>query len=138
MSRICSTHVLLSVAFAWAAVVCDRAQAQQVSPTPAVPSKCAMLAADYDQIEKAMASRWADQIGDNSAPRATLSEMRDANALSQAQIIITLMQANKCALPDHAPSIKKYLSAALACSTARLKSGADASECKLQDWTASK
>lgn len=102
--------------------------------TPAA-GKCTALAADYDQIEKAMASRWATSIGDNSAPRATLREMEDANALSQAQIILTLMQASRCPLPDHAPSIKRYLSAALACSTARLKGGSDVPECKMESWT---
>jgi hypothetical protein len=98
------------------------------------PGKCASLAADYDQIEKATASRWSSSLGDNSAPRATLRETEDANGLAQAQIIITLMQANRCPLPDHAPSIKRYLSAALACGTARLKGGSDVPECKMEAW----
>jgi hypothetical protein len=92
------------------------------------------LIADYDQIEKAMASRWADSISDNSAPRATLREMQDANGLAKAQIIVTLLQANKCALPDYAPSIKRYVSAALTCSTDRLQAGSDAPSCKMDNW----
>ncbi|HEU0099436.1 MAG TPA: hypothetical protein VFQ67_11760 [Allosphingosinicella sp.] len=96
--------------------------------------KCAALTADYDQIEKAMASRWSSSLGDNSAPRATMREMEDSNGLAQAQIILTLMQANRCTLPDHAPSIKRYLSAALACGTARLKGGAEVPECKMEAW----
>ncbi|MBA3942140.1 MAG: hypothetical protein C0520_13100 [Sphingopyxis sp.] len=92
------------------------------------------MTADYDQLEKAMASRWADSIGDNSAPRATLRAMEDANSLSQGSIVVTLMQANRCALPDHAPSIKRYLGAALTCSTDRLKGGADVPSCKMESW----
>jgi len=106
------------------------------SPATAQPvaGKCAALAADYEQIEKAMASRWTDSLGDNSAPRATLREMEDANGLAQAQIILTLMQANRCPLPDHAPSLKRYVTAALACSTARLKGSSEAPECKMETW----
>ena len=106
------------------------------SPATAQPAagKCTALAADYDQIEKAMASRSTDSLGDNSAPRATLREMEDANGLAQAQIILTLMQTNRCPLPDHAPSIKRYFSAALACSTARLKSSSEAPECQMESW----
>jgi hypothetical protein len=109
------------------------AYASSASGQPAT-GKCTALASDYDQIEKAMASRWADSLGDNSAPRATLREMEDANGLAQAQIILTLMQANRCPLPDHAPSLKRYVSAALACSTARLKSSSEAPECKMESW----
>lgn len=106
------------------------------SPASSQPAagKCTALAADYDQIEKAMASRWASSVGDNSAPRATLREMEDSNGLAQAQIVLTLMQASRCPLPDHAPSIKRYFSAALACSTARLKSSSDVPECKMETW----
>jgi hypothetical protein len=106
------------------------------SPASGQPAagKCTALTSDYDQIEKAMASRWTDSLGDNSAPRATLREMEDSNGLAQAQIILTLMQANRCPLPDHAPSLKRYLSAALACSTARLKSSSEAAECKMETW----
>jgi hypothetical protein len=108
------------------------------SPAAAQPAggRCTALAANYDQVDKAMASRFAEGVGDNSAPRATLREMEDSNGLAQAQIILSLMQANHCALPDHAPSIGRYLSAALACSTARLKGGADPAECKMETWQA--
>jgi hypothetical protein len=102
--------------------------------TTAAPGKCARLGADFDQVEKALASRWANSIADNSAPRATVREMENANDLSRASMIITLMQANKCALPDHAPSLKRYLSAALTCATERLKSGPEAPACKMETW----
>ncbi|MGN6495938.1 MAG: hypothetical protein ACTHK5_01155 [Tsuneonella sp.] len=101
----------------------------------AASGKCAALSADYDQYEKAMASRFAESVGDNSAPRATNRAIEDSNSLSQAQITLVLMQASHCTLPDHAPSIKRYLTEALTCSTDRLKAGgADAPSCDMKKW----
>jgi hypothetical protein len=107
------------------------AVAQTTAP---VGGKCGSLVADYDQYEKAMASRWAESIGDNSAPRATNRAIEDSNALTQAQITLALMQASRCTLPDHAPSIKKYISEALTCSSDRLKFGNNAPSCEMKNW----
>ena len=48
-------------------------------------------------------------------------------------MIITLMQAHHCTLPDHAASIKRYFSPALTCSTDRLKSQ-EPESCKTENW----
>ena len=123
--------IIVAAPLAGLLIFADQAEAQAVGTAA---GKCAALSADYDQYEKAMASRWADGIADNSAPRATNRAIEDSNALMQAQITLTLMQANRCSLPDHAPSIKKYVSEALTCSTDRLKAGADAPSCDMKTW----
>jgi hypothetical protein len=103
-------------------------------------SKCAVLMNDYEQIQKAMASRWAESIGDNSAPRATLSEMKDNNDLIRSQISLELLRAKSCPLPDRAPWLGRYLSPALECAKARAKgqlARIDTSklpECKMESW----
>jgi len=94
---------------------------------------CASLARDYDQIDKALAMTEAEGIGDNSAPRATNRELESSNFLTRASIMVTLMEAHHCALPDHAPSITRYFSPALTCSTDRLKTEQPES-CKMENW----
>jgi hypothetical protein len=98
------------------------------------PNRCAALAADYDLIEKIMASRYADAVGDNSAQRAAVRETADANDLARAQIILTLLQHGRCPLPDHAPSNARYLDAATVCAEARLRDGANAPVCNMANW----
>ncbi len=98
------------------------------------PNRCAALANDYDHIEKTMASRYADAVGDNSAPRAAVRETADANDLARAQIILTLLQHGRCPLPDHAPSNARYLDAATVCAAARLREGANAPVCNMANW----
>ena len=103
------------------------------APAPS-PNRCAALAADYDMIEKAMAARHANAVGDNSAERGTVRAIEDANELARAQIILTLLQHGRCPMPDHAPSIDRYLGPATACAEARLREGASAPVCNMANW----
>lgn len=78
---------------------------------------------------------FAEGVGDNSAPRETNRQIETSNSLAQGSMIITLMQARHCTPPDHAPSIKRYFSPALTCSTDRLKAE-DPASCKMDNWQA--
>lgn len=98
------------------------------------PNRCAALAADYDQIEKNMAARFANAVGDINAERATVRGLDDANDLARAQILLTLLQHGRCPMPDHAPSIDRYLDAATACAAARLREGPNAAVCNMANW----
>lgn len=95
---------------------------------------CSKLSAEYDQTEKGMAMTDAEGVGDDSAVRETNRQIESSNFISRAGIMVTLMEAHHCALPDHAPSPVRYLSAALSCATDRLKSGVDAPACKMETW----
>lgn len=112
------------------------------APLPAIaqpaaapsPNRCAALAADYDMIERRMAGRTANAVGDNDAGRGAWREIEDSNDLSRAQIILTLLQHGRCPLPDHAPSAERYSGAATACAEARLREGVNAPVCNMANW----
>jgi hypothetical protein len=97
---------------------------------------CGKLSADYDQVEKALALTYAEGVGDNSAPRDTSRKIEESNDLARASMMLTLMQAHHCQMPDHAPSDMRYMSNALTCATDMLRSGADAPSCKTDTWQA--
>lgn len=95
---------------------------------------CAALKGDYAHVEKLMASRSADGLTDDSAPRATMRAAQDTADLTRAQLIVTLMQANHCTLPNHAASEMTYLLPAMTCKTDEMKGTASPPSCKMQDW----
>ncbi|HYJ31325.1 MAG TPA: hypothetical protein VEW25_13420 [Allosphingosinicella sp.] len=88
-----------------------------------------------------LADRFASSVGDNSAPRATLREMENANDLTIATMTLQLMRDNRCTMPARAPVAAAYMSAALSCATARLRSPARAAgeagppDCNRDTWT---
>lgn len=106
------------------------------APTTASPSSgaCSGLASAYDGVEKSLALTYAEGVGDNSAARETNRQMENANDLAKASMILTLMQAHHCAMPNHAPSMATYISSALTCATDRLKGVSDAPSCKMDTW----
>lgn len=114
--------------------------AAQTRPTSAVtaggPTACANLARDYDDAFKELASNFASSVGDNSAPRATLRAMEDANSLAKARITLDLMRERRCPMPQSAPEGVSYLSAALTCATDRLKASGTQSPptCDRSTW----
>jgi hypothetical protein len=97
-------------------------------------STCSGLTKSYDQVEKSLAMTYAEGIGDNSAVRETNRQTENSNELAEASIVISLMQAHHCTLPDHAPTMGTYISNALTCATDRLKGTADAPSCKMESW----
>ncbi len=100
---------------------------------------CPNLMITYENVSKEMAANTASSITDNSAPRATLREMENANALSRANIALNLMRDNKCPLPKEAPDGVTYLSAALKCRGDLLESSASErpATCERSNWTRS-
>lgn len=125
------------------AAICSLATASPVmaqtkpSVATAPSGVCTRLISVYDGASKDLAANNAASIGDNSAPRATLRAMEDANTLTEARIALDLMRDNRCSLPKTTPSYIWYLSAALTCSTDRLKAGAGKSptSCDRSTWT---
>ena len=116
-----------------------------MAQTPAPPSApapklstCDALAADWRRFEMNMADRFADRIGDNSAPRATMRAIEEGNDLLKANMTLQFMRDNKCSLPKAAPSGSSYIGAALECSTQRIKAGFEASKavCDRANWIA--
>lgn len=111
--------------------------AQTKPVNPAAPSGvCVQLMGVYEGASKELAANYATSVGDNSAPRATLRAMEDANTLTEARIALDLMRDNRCPLPKTTPSSVWYLSAALSCATDRLKAGVGQSpaSCDRATW----
>jgi hypothetical protein len=113
------------------------AQVPARSAAAAAPAgKCERLAREWKGIEYRMADRHADEIGDNSAPRATLRAMEESNNLAEASMILSFMRDGRCALPSHPPSYISYFGAALECHTAILGGAkADDAKCDREKWT---
>ena len=96
---------------------------------------CAGLKANWDRIEKNLAANLAEGVGDRSAPRATNRNIEDLTSMQEASLTYEMMRANKCPLPTKPPSASTYLTPALDCATARLRSrAADTPECRREDW----
>jgi hypothetical protein len=94
----------------------------QTKPAPAAASGvCTRLMRTYEGVSMSLADNFTSAVGDNSAPRATLRAMEDANSLTEARIALDLMRDNHCPLPKTTPSYIWYLSPALTCSTDKLK-----------------
>ena len=96
-------------------------------------SVCFKLSDDYEFASKQLAMSYAEGIGDDSAPRATMREARNSNVLERARITLDLMRANNCKLPTEAPSLKRYLSSAMSCVSQRMSAGT-ASSCEMANW----
>lgn len=99
---------------------------------------CASLGTEYDGIEKSLASTYAEGVGDDSAPRETNRRVEASNDLMRASMVLTLMQAHHCSLPDHSPSVARYLAPALTCATDRLKGTAEPPSCDESTWKSSR
>ena len=103
------------------------------APTAGV---CSRLASTYESVSKDLAANFALGLGDNSAPRASLRAMEDANSLSQAHMALDLMRDYHCTMPKDAPDAAYYMIPALTCATDRLKAtGRDSPEsCDRTKW----
>lgn len=93
----------------------------QAAPASAAESACAPLARQWRGIEQDLAADYAEGLSDNSAPRATMREQRETNALLRAQMLLGMMRDNKCSLPKTPPSHVTYALPALTCRTDMMK-----------------
>lgn len=130
--------VLISITVALAATAASQpgqAQTKATSPAPA-STVCAGLMATYERTSQNLADSFASSVGDNSAPRATLRAMEDANEWSKAKMALDLMRDHRCPMPKSLPSAGPYISAALECRTARMKVSGTTTpeECKRENW----
>ncbi|MGN6692255.1 MAG: hypothetical protein ACTHJU_15060, partial [Sphingopyxis sp.] len=94
------------------------AQTKPAIVAPAAGGTCAALMKTYNGASMTLADNLASSLGDNSAPRATLRQMEDANAISIAKIALDLMRDNRCPMPKSPPNAAPYLTQALLCKTA--------------------
>lgn len=90
-------------------------KAASEAPNP----QCEALARDYENASKQIAMNDADNLGDDSAVRATMRESQNNGILEKARITVELMQGNKCKMPASAPSGDPYFTQALACKNAK-------------------
>jgi hypothetical protein len=95
---------------------------------------CGTLKSQWRSVEITLAELQSGDVGDSSAPRATMRAVQAGNEYGQAQLIFDLMVDHKCPLPGSAPSPMTYYSDALRCDTARLKGSPSASECDYSSW----
>lgn len=130
----------MKIMFAAVIVMAATQAAAQTAPArpaaAAAQSRCEILAGDYRRFEMNLADRFASSVGDNSAPRATLRAMEDANDLAAAALTVQFMRDARCTLPTRAPVASTYMSAALACATARLERSGTATPpaCVRENW----
>ena len=93
----------------------------QVAPKPTdAQATCAAFNASIDLSEKRLSEELADGLTDNSAPRATLRELRALNEWGQIKLAIDLMRDHRCAMPKRVPIETRYITQAIECSRARL------------------
>ena len=141
MRLILAGALLLSTAPAMAQPGVTTRASATAQPTPTPPqrprTRCEVLAADYRQSEWSIADTFTDSLGDNSAPRAAMRAQEIGNALATAAITLQLMRDHRCTpLPTRAPVVGTYLSAALACSSARRGTVGEATppQCVRENW----
>ena len=77
-----------------------------------------------------------EDIGDNSAPRATLRQMRKLAELQTESMLVSGMVSMHCAIPLPGEHHLAYTSQALACRTSQMTNASDArSKCDFSKWT---
>lgn len=94
---------------------------------------CQKLEGQIRNSEMNIASEFAEGVGDNSAPRAQMRELRAGNAWAQIQTMLTLMQMNNCPPVARVVSGTPYMLNALSCSTDRLRSS-NPDSCNRKNW----
>ena len=104
------------------------------SPEALAQAACADLGKAVEFQLKKAASSFAEGIADNSAPRATLRELRTSNSLALAEMNLTLMAQNKCAPRQKPLNPMIYIAEALDCELATQKGEKDSPKCKMDDW----
>lgn len=89
----------------------------------ATSGTCTRLYADMEHLKKSLAMNFADGIGDNSAPRATMREAQDQSLMARVRLTMDLMRDNHCRMPTTVPTGVEYASSAISCRTDQMSSG---------------
>jgi hypothetical protein len=100
-------------------------------------SACAPFTEAIEYSLKMIAFERAHTVGDNSAPRATLTAIEVSNWLKRLEINLMLMKESKCPLPTEPIPLSAYVLDALNCSIQQAKGIANAPECDDSKWARS-
>jgi hypothetical protein len=109
--------------------------AQAADRAPALAGSCEALAATVEAGVRDLAFYSIDGTFDSSAARETNRQLQKVVASNVIQANLTLMQANRCALPKLPIDENAYRSAALKCFTAAKPKDGVAPECIRPTWT---
>ena len=106
-----------------------------VRKAAATSGTCTRLYSDMEHLKKSLAMNYADGIGDNSAPRATMRESEYQSLLARVRLTLDLMRDNRCKMPTSVPTGVEYVSSAIACKTDMMQSGSSSSpSCDQDKW----
>jgi hypothetical protein len=116
----------------------SQTKAPAAAPTAAPSSAiCGDGVIALDEVLKNLSGLWAEGLGDDSAPRATMRAAQKTANYSQAQAVLGQMSQAKC--PQYPKVIGElwYLKAAQACEKAKanFKTGDTLGECDKGNWT---
>jgi hypothetical protein len=94
---------------------------------------CKQLESQIEGAEMSISANYAEGVGDNSAPRATLRELRTSNEWAEIRVSLSQMQANRCPTLTRVISGTRFMTPALTCATDRLGATTPDS-CKRSTW----
>lgn len=98
---------------------------------------CANLKSRLESSSKSMAMIYADGVGDDSAPRATMRELRELNLKVDQLILLEFMKEHDCEFENAPPSTSLYLASALECANDQLQGNYESEKCNFENWTPS-
>lgn len=97
--------------------------------------QCDALTQDWRNTEIHLSQLQVDDLGDDSAIRATLRAVQQENDFQTEAMTLQLMRNSHCALPKRAPNPNRYSDDILNCIR---KDDAGAAECKRENWKGSR
>jgi hypothetical protein len=114
-------------------------RAPTAAPSAAAPGVCGALTAAVESAEKDISAETADEVTEDSAPRAAVEEMKINAAYQKAQANIALMAQHHCTPHSH-PVEDADLVNAITCKTDRLNNllalnTATPGSCDRAKWT---
>ncbi len=117
----------------------SQAKAPTAAPAaaPAPAAICTDGVTTLDQVLKNLSGLWAEGLGDDSAPRATMRAAQKTANYAQAQVVLAQMSQAKCPAYPKVIGELWYLHAAQACekASANFKTGDTLDECDKGKWT---
>jgi hypothetical protein len=122
-----------------AATGSPQAQAQPARPaatTANARETCADLHKRYDMIHRAIAGIDAEDIGDNSAPRATVRQLKILSEKQDQLILLEFMRSRGCPAPSTVGASVLYMLPAMECATAKLTGKEMEAKCDESKWVA--
>jgi hypothetical protein len=130
----------LSIAAIVLVTATSSAQAQTTTGRPAGAStaaareSCADLHKRYDMTHRAIAAIDAEDIGDNSAPRATLRQLKILSEKQDQLILLEFMRSRGCPAPSAVGASVLYMLPAMECATAKLTGKELEAKCDQSKW----